>query len=188
MSDEQLSTPVGARDHSQGDPNAPVTLVEYGDYECPDCGRVHPIIQRLQQRLGKRLRFVFRNFPLTHAHPHAQHAAEATESARARGGPAAYWALHDLIFEHQQDGPTALSDAGLERMASMAVVDGRAVLEDIDAHLFQARVREDHMSGVRSGVRATPTFFINGKRYAGRWDEASLADALHAAAHAGAAT
>ncbi len=187
MNEERLSLPVSARDHIQGDPDAQVTLVEYGDYECSDCGQAHPIIQWLQQKMGKRLRFVFRHFPLTHSHPHAQHAAEATESAGARGGPAAFWALHDLILEHQQNGPTALSDAGLERMASIAGVDGRAVLYDLDAHLFEERVREDYLSGVRSGVTATPSFFINGVRFAGRWDEPSLGEALEAVALAGAA-
>jgi protein-disulfide isomerase len=105
----RLTVPVGDRDHVQGDPHAPVTLVEYGDYECPHCGRAYPIVKRVQERLGTRLRFVFRNFPLNEVHPHALHAAETAESVAVHGGESAFWAMHDLIFEHQR----SLSDAAL---------------------------------------------------------------------------
>src|SRR5512132_3360495 len=94
-----LSVPVSADDHAQGPPDAPVTLVEYGDYECPHCGRAYPIVRKVQLRLGDRLRFVFRNFPLSEAHPHAEHAAEAAEAAGTQGK---YWEMHDTLFEHQQ--------------------------------------------------------------------------------------
>jgi protein-disulfide isomerase len=180
----RLTLPVGERDHIQGDPKAPVTLVEYGDYECPHCGRAYPIIKRVQQRLGKRLRFVFRNFPLAEVHPHAEHAAEAAESTAAHGGPKAFWPMHDLIFEHQQDGPAALSDAGLVRLAAKAGVDGQAVGDDLQAGTCRERVREDFTSGVRSGVNGTPTFFIDGVRYDGYWDVESLVAALERVAGA----
>src|SRR5687768_6635114 len=94
----RLSTPVSARDHAEGSEGAVVTLVEYGDYECPHCGRAYPIVKEIQKRLGSRLRFVFRNFPLVQIHPHAQHAAEAAEAAAAQGK---FWEMHDVIFEHQ---------------------------------------------------------------------------------------
>lgn len=169
-----LTLPVGPRDHAQGPADAPVTLVEYGDYECPHCGRAYPIVKRVQQRLGDRLRFVFRNFPLTEIHPHAAHAAEAAESVASHGGETAFWAMHDLIFEYQREGEAALGDEGLARLATQAGVNGKTIITDLDEDRFLERVREDFMSGVRSGVNGTPTFFINGKRYDGAWDEESL--------------
>ena len=108
-----LRPPVSDRDHSQGPADAPVTLVEYGDYECPHCGRAYPIIKTLQRRLGNSLRFVFRNFPLTEIHPHALHAAEAAESAGEQEGEAAFWCTHDAIYDHQQDSSFALEDENL---------------------------------------------------------------------------
>src|SRR6266852_6276314 len=95
-----LTLPVSQRDHQQGPENAPVTLVAYGDYECPYCGQAYPIVKEIQRRLGGRLRFVFRNFPLANAHPHAEHAAEAAETAAARGEDR-FWAMHDRLYEHQ---------------------------------------------------------------------------------------
>src|SRR5215212_10828425 len=94
-----LTPPVSARDHSQGPADAPVTLVEYGDFECPHCGRAYPVIKEVQSALGDRLRFVFRNFPITNSHPHAQHSAEAAEAAGAQGK---FWEMHDMLFEHQR--------------------------------------------------------------------------------------
>src|SRR6266566_10155949 len=94
-----LTVPVGPRDHRQGPEDAPVTLVEYGDYECPYCGAAHPVVKEIQQRLGDQLCFVFRHFPLTQIHPHAEHAAEAAEAAGAQGK---FWQMHDTLFEHQQ--------------------------------------------------------------------------------------
>jgi len=178
MSSGHLTLPVGERDHVQGAADAEVTLVEYGDYECPYCGQAFPIVQRIQQRLGHRLRFVFRNFPLSEIHPHALHAAEAAEAVGALGGPDAFWAMHDLIYQHQREGASALGDAGLARLATRAGVDGDAVLEQLRAGQQEPRVREDFMSGVRSGVNGTPTFFINGRRHDGAWDEESLLGAL----------
>jgi protein-disulfide isomerase len=177
-----LTLPVGDRDHAQGHDRAPLTLVEYGDYECPYCGRAYPIIKRVQEHFGERLRFVFRNFPLAEIHPHALHAAVAAESVGERAGHDAFWAMHDLIFEHQRD----LADATLADLASRVGADAAAVLRDLESEALQSRVREDFMSGVKSGVNGTPTFFINGRRYDGAWDEASLVEALEAASLAAA--
>lgn len=181
MSDGQLTLPVSDRDHIQGNPKAKVTLVEYGDYECPHCGRAYPIIKRVQARLGDKLRFVFRNFPLAEAHPHALHAAEAAESVAAHGGNEAFWSMHDLIYEHQKEGAAALGDTGLARLATSSGVDGLTVLAELKTEHYKARVREDFMSGVRSGVNGTPTFFINGRRHDRSWDEESLLEALEEA-------
>src|SRR6476660_6467555 len=104
----KLKTPITQRDHVQGAEDAPLTLVEYGDYECPHCGRAHPIVQMLQRRLGTSLRFVFRNFPLSELHPHALHAAEAAESVSEHEGEDAFWCTHDAIYDHQHDSPVAL--------------------------------------------------------------------------------
>ncbi len=174
----RLTRPVDATDHTQGDASAPVTLVEYGDYECPHCGRAHPIVKAVKARLGKKLRFVFRNFPLNEIHPHAEHAAEAAESVAVRGGAKAFWAMHDLIFDNQEDG---LNDAALARHAATAGADGPAVIQDVRDGTYTDRVRTDFMSGVRSGVNGTPTFFINGVRYDGSWDYEDLVAALEAA-------
>lgn len=176
MSDGHLTPPVGDRDHAQGDASAAVTLVEYGDYECPHCGRAYPIIKRVQKRLGARLRFVYRNFPLGEIHPHAVHAAEAAEAVGSHGGETPFWAMHDLIFEHQQ----ALDDTSLAHYATKAGVAAELVAADLEAAAFEERVRSDFMGGVRSGVNGTPTFFINGVRFDGSWDEDSLVEALEA--------
>jgi protein-disulfide isomerase len=170
----RLTVPVSKRDHMKGDPKAPLTLVEYGDYECPHCGRAYPIIKRVQSRLGNRLCFVFRNFPLSEIHPHAESAAEAAESVGDHGGEKAFWGMHDLIFEHQ----ASLTDPALARLAAEAGVDPDDVLTDLSSRRLRDRVREDFMSGVHSGVNGTPTFFINGVRYDGSWDESDLVAVL----------
>ena len=170
----RLAPPVTDQDHVLGDTAAAVTLIEYGDFECPYCGSAYPVLKRVQARLGPRLRFVFRNFPIADIHPHAQHAAEAAESVAARGGPAAFWAMHDRIFEHQR----ALDDASLARYAAEAGVDGDAVLEDLGEGRYRELVRRSFMSGARSGVNGTPTFFIDGIRYDGPRDEETLVAAL----------
>jgi protein-disulfide isomerase len=174
MSEPQLKPQVGPSDHTEGDDRAEVTLVEYGDFECPYCGAAYPVLKRVKQRLGKRLRFVFRHFPISDSHPHAEHAAEAAESVAERGGPEAFWAMHDLLFEHQR----ALKDVDLALYASKAGVDGQAVLDDLGGGRYQPVVRESFMSGVRSGVNGTPTLFIDGIRYDGPRDEESLVAAL----------
>ena len=164
-----LKPPVGETDHRVGRLDAPITLVEYGDYQCPHCARAHPRVTTLQQRFGDRLAFVFRNFPLAESHPEAYHAAEAAESVGAHAGSDAFWTMHDLLFEHQQDDEDALDDARLTRYAEAAGAGAELVQEDLDDGVYAERVREDFMSGVRSGVNGTPTFFINGTRDDGDW-------------------
>ena len=169
----RLSSPVTARDHAQGPPDAAVTLVEYGDYECPHCGRAYPIVKEIQKRLGSRLRFVFRNFPLKEIHPHAEHAAEAAEAAAVQGK---FWEMHDTIFEHQR----ALDDRHLLEYAAALALDEARVQRELASHMHAARVREDFLSGIRSGVNGTPTFFINGIRHDDSWDVDTLEQALRA--------
>jgi protein-disulfide isomerase len=170
----QLTMPVSDRDHSQGPSDAPVTLVEYGDYECPYCGAAYPIVKQLQERLGDRLRFVFRNFPITTAHPHAEHAAEAAEAAGAQGK---FWEMHDYLYEHQR----ALADEELEGYAETLGLDVERFDREMEAQVHTDRVRTDFMSGVRSGVNGTPTFFINGRRHNGPYDVQTLLAAIEAA-------
>jgi len=172
----RLSPPVSARDHVAGDANAPVTLVEYGDYECPHCGHAYPIVKSIQHRLGKKLRFVFRNFPLAESHPHARHAAEAAEAAAAQGK---FWQMHDAIYENQMQ----LEDEDLVATARRLKLDAEQVARALEEGTWTARVREDFRSGIRSGVNGTPTFFINGERYDGAWpDEDAFVRALDQAA------
>lgn len=183
MSGPALRVPVGDGDHAQGPADAPVTLVEYGDYQCPYCGQAFPIVQAVQRRLGDRLRFVFRNFPLTEVHPFAMHAAAAAESVAARAGEGAFWAMHDALYVHQRDSRTALSDQHLARYAAEAGASADAVLADLAADAYVDRVQADFTGGVRSGVNGTPTFFVNGVRFDGDWTDAEgFAAALEAAA------
>jgi len=170
----RLALPVTPRDHADGPANAVVTLVEYGDYECPHCGRAYPIVKEIQRRLDARLRFVFRNFPLAEAHPHATHAAEAAEGAAAQGR---FWEMHDTLYEHQQ----ALDDPHLVAYAKSLGLDESRFGHELASHAHGPRVREDFLSGVRSGVNGTPTFFINGIRHDASWDLATLLEALGAA-------
>ena len=171
-----LIPPVGGGDHVAGPDAAPVTLVEYGDYECPYCGMAYPIVKAAQRTLGDKLRLVFRHFPLKEIHPHAQHAAQAAESAGAQGK---FWEMHDAIFEHQH----ALEDEDLVAYATSLGLDGERVAQDLADETYAKRVRDDFRSGVRSGVNGTPTFFINGERYNGPWaDEGRFVRALQDAA------
>ena len=170
-----LTLPVGERDHIQGSPTAAVTLVEYGDYQCPHCLQAYPIMIDIQEHLGDRMRLVFRNFPLTQVHPNAQHAAEAAEAAGAQGK---FWEMHDYLFEHQSH----LDDAALLRYAAEIGLDVKRFERDLKEQKFAPRVREDFQSGIRSGVNGTPTFFINGIRHEGSWDLETLTAAILAAA------
>lgn len=178
-----LKLPVTEDDHVAGSAHAPITLVEYGDFQCPHCARAHHRITALQQRFGDRLRFVFRNFPLAEVHPEAPHAAQAAESVAANAGTEAFWKMHDLLFEHQQDDESALDDAHLKRYAADAGADADVVARDLAHEAFDERVRAQFMGGVRSGVNGTPTFFVNGVRYDGDWSNvasfaADLEDAI----------
>jgi protein-disulfide isomerase len=170
----RLTLPVSQRDHQQGPATAPVTLVEYGDYECPYCGEAYPIVKEIQRRLGDRLRFVFRNFPLTQSHPHAEHAAEAAEAAAAQEK---FWEMHDYLYEHQQ----ALDDAHLVQYAVALNLDQETFVREMTEHVHTNRVREDFLSGVRSGVNGTPTFFINGVRHDDSYELETLLAAIEAA-------
>src|SRR3989442_1315848 len=154
-----LTMPVTeVRDHVQGPADAAVTLVQYGDYECPYCGAAYPIIKEVQDRMGEKLRFVFRNFPITTSHPHAQRAAEAAESADAQGK---FWQMHDLLYENQR----RLRDQDLRAYAEKLGLDVELFDKELAEHVHAERVHEDFMSGVRSGVNRTPTFYINGARH-----------------------
>jgi protein-disulfide isomerase len=159
------------RDHVRGPRTAPITLVEYGDFECPYCGQAYPVVKELEARMGERLRVVFRHFPLTEVHPHAAHAAEAAEAA---GAQRRFWQMHDLLYERQD----ALEDADLIGYASELGLDLDRFQVELAQGVHRTRVREDFMSGVRSGVNGTPTFFINGRRHDGAWDLESLAEAV----------
>lgn len=170
-----LVTPVGAGDHIQGRADAPLTLIEYGDYECPYCGEAYPILKAVQREFGDRLRFVFRNFPLTEAHPHALRAAEFAETAATVGR---FWEAHDLLYEHQD----ALTDDDLLAYGQALGLDADAVAAGLDGRHVE-RIEADFMGGVRSGVNGTPSLFVNGRRLDGGFDHAHLVAALrHAAA------
>jgi NhaA family Na+:H+ antiporter len=167
----KLVEPVGDRDHVLGPDDAPVTLVEYGDLECPYCRQVNPVIRELRRRLGGRVRYVFRHFPIRTAHVHAQLAAEAAEAAGAQGK---FWEMYEFILEHQE----ALDQTHLLEYAAELDLDLDRFKKDLDQNVYADRVKEDFHSGVRSGVNGTPSFFINGVRYDGAWDLESLIDAV----------
>ena len=173
-----LRPAVSDDDHVLGPPDAPVTLVEYGDFQCPHCARAHLVLPKVHKRLDGHVRFVFRNFPLAESHPNAVHAAEAAESVAAHAGEEAFWRMHDLLFDHQRDGEDSLDDAHLVRYAAQAGADPAAVALDLAGEEYEEMVKTDFMSGVRSGVNGTPTFFINGRRFEGDW---TSADAFTAA-------
>jgi protein-disulfide isomerase len=164
-----LVLPVGARDHIRGKPDAPVMLLEYGDYECPYCGEAHGVLRNLLAQLEDRMALAFRNFPLTTVHPHAQMAAEAAEAAGAQGR---FWQMHDVLFENQD----ALDAGSLLEYADALQLDLDRFAADLRLRRFADRVREDFLSGVRCGVNGTPTFFINGVRHDAGLD--GLRDAL----------
>jgi protein-disulfide isomerase len=169
-----LTLPVGPRDHIKGPESAPVTLVEYGDFECPQCGAAYPIVGRVIDTFGDRLRFVFRHFPLTSSHPNAQHAAEEAEWASAQDK---FWPMYDALYAAQKH----LSDRRMLDIAAGLGLAGRELEAAWAAHTFIARVKEDFTGGLKSGVTGTPSFFINGVRHEGGWDELALSHAIEAA-------
>jgi len=166
-----LTMPVSERDHVQGPSSAPLTLVEYGDYQCPYCGAAYPVVKRLQKKLGKSLRLAFRNFPLTQAHPFAMIAAQSAEAAALQGK---FWEMHDLLFE-QQD---FLEPDIIPLWAKKIGLDLKKFGNDIKQDIVAKRIKEDRQSGIRSGVNGTPTFYINGIRYDGPPDDDALLAAL----------
>jgi protein-disulfide isomerase len=146
-----------------------VTLVEYGDFECPHCGAAFPVLKEVLARFGDRVRFVYRHFPLTNAHPHAQAAAEASEWAAAHDR---FWPMHDELYRHQR----ALSEATLAQLGAGLGLDPANLVHTLREHTFFARVKEDFLGGIKSGVTGTPGFFLDGVRHAG--DAASLGGAI----------
>jgi protein-disulfide isomerase len=166
-----LAIAVGKGDHAQGPDKAPLTLVEYGDYQCPYCADAHSMIQSIAAQMGPKLRFVFRHMPLNEMHPYAQFAAEAAEAAGAQGK---FWEMHAAIYARQSD----LGSDLLHRLAEQLHLDVARFEADLDARRFRPRVKRDFMGGMRSGVAATPTFFINGERYSGLLQQRALLAAL----------
>ena len=166
----KLSARITNQDHSQGKTNAPWTLVEYGDYQCPSCGEAHVILKRLQKHFGDELRFIFRNFPLE-MHPHAEHAAETAEFAAAHGK---FWEMHNLLFDNQAN----LKDAVLLKFAVQLHLSSDHLKHALADGTYAARVKTDLDSGIASDVKGTPTFYINGHQHEGSFDYDSLVEAI----------
>jgi len=172
---EDLTPPVDPdRDHWRGGARAAVTLVEYGDYQCPYSRMAFRAVQRLEQQLGGQLRFVFRHLPLTGIHPHALTAAHLAEAAALQGR---FWPMHELLFDHQQ----ALEDSDLLGYADRLGLDRRRLGVDLDGRTVRQRVQIDADSALASGAAGTPTLFINGRLHLDGYDEATLGAALAAA-------
>ena len=169
-----LKVPISSSDHVEGNATAACTLVEYGDYQCPHCGRAYPIVKRIQKHFGDRLRFVFRNFPLNEIHPEAESAAEASEYAAAHGK---FWQMHDALFENQVN----LGLGIYQEFAKELGLDPAALRDALKLGKFRERVRADFNGGVRSGVNGTPTFFINGQRHDNSFDFETLSETIEAA-------
>lgn len=166
-----LTVPINERDHLRGSPDAPVVLVEYGDFECPYCGAAYGVLKKLERDLPDTLAVVFRQFPLINIHPHAELAAEASEAAGAQGR---FWKMHDMLFEHQD----ALAPADLLKYATALHLDLKRFAADLTGHVHLPKIQDDMRGGLQSGVQGTPTFFINGERHEGGYDEASLRAAI----------
>ncbi|HEY6070589.1 MAG TPA: thioredoxin domain-containing protein [Chthoniobacterales bacterium] len=148
------------RDHVQGRIEAPIALLEYGDYECRFCAKARPIVKAIQRRLGDDLCFAFRHFPVTPAHPHAEHAAEAAEAASIQGK---FWEMHEMLLQHQD----ALNNKCLAACAAALGLDETKLIGEVTLEVYAMRIRNDFKLGVRAGVNRTPCFFINGCRYDG---------------------
>jgi len=170
-----IAAVIAASDHVRGSANAQVTLVEYGDFECPHCGQAYPIVKEIQRRLGAELRFVYRHFPLRDIHPHAESAAEAAEAAGAQGE---FWWMHDMLFENQSE----LDDVSLIRYAERARLDVQRFAVELQRGTYSHRVQQDYESGVHGAVQGTPTFFIDGIRHDLSFDLETLLLAVESAA------
>jgi protein-disulfide isomerase len=167
---ESLGEPVNELDHRRGPADAPITIVEYGDYECPDCFNAVPVIEEVRKTLGDRLRFIFRHFPRNSIHPHASAAAEAAEAAGDQGK---FWEMHAALFKHQKELATL-------DLAHLALTLGMEIYKfessrGLERH--RRRIRNDSESGLRSGVNKTPTLFINARRYHGPIEVQSIVTA-----------
>jgi len=158
----RLRLPVNEKDHMRGPKNAPIVIVEYGDYQCPHCARAFPIVEQLQKSLGDNLLFVYRHFPIAESHPDAPNAARAAEASGRQGR---FWEMHSLLFENQ----SSLDSDSLVGYAESLDLDMKRWLLDMDSDAIEDKVEEDFKSGVRSGANGTPTFFVNGSRYDGDW-------------------
>ena len=172
-----LKAPITRNDHIRGPANAPITVVEYGDYECPHCGLAYPIVNRVLLSFSGRMRFVYRHFPLTEIHPHAEIAAESTEFAGAAG---LFWDMHDALFENQ----SRLSITTIFLIGTELGLPETAIRNALETGQYRNKVRSDFMGGVSSGVKGTPAFFINGVRHDGPYDYASLVSAIQTRAAA----
>lgn len=170
-----LAIPVGPTDHSIGPSHAQLTLVEYGDFECPNCKQAAPVVKLLLSHFSDRLRFVYRHFPLEEVHPHALNAASAAECAGAQGR---FWAMHDLLFQQQP----ALNPDHLQAYAQRLELDMTRFSAEMSDAAYLQRIREDQEGGANSGVRATPGFFINGRLHDVSFGIAGLHDAIERAA------
>ena len=167
-----MPTKITAADHTQGDPHAKVTLLEYGDYQCPACGQAEPIVARIVKHFGPKLLFAFRNFPLDQ-HEFARPAAETAEFAAAQS-PEKFWAMHDLLYKQQRHFSADL----FPKLATQLELDPTALSKALEAGTYKAKVEADLESGEKAGVPGTPTFFINGKLYQSSFDYDSLLEAL----------
>src|SRR5258705_7547088 len=163
MAMDNLRTPIMKSDHVRGPESAPVTLVEYGGYECPHCALAHPIVDRVQLYFSGRMRFAFRHFPLTEVHPHAEIAAESAEFAGTAG---LFWDMHDALFRNQG----RLSVTTIFLISEDLGLSEAALRHALETGQFRNKVRNDFLGGVRSGVNGTPAFFINGLRHDGPYD------------------
>jgi protein-disulfide isomerase len=158
-----LRIPVSTSDHVQGNESASIELVEYGDYQCPYCGMAYPIVKNIQQQLGNKLKFIFRNFPLAKIHPQAVLAATAAEAAALQGK---FWEMHDMLFENQK----RLNISSIISYATELGLDTDQFKNDMNDPSMAEKIDNEFYSGMRSGVNATPSFFINGEKYEGDWD------------------
>ena len=155
----KLSVPVDMSDHVRGAADASVTLVQYGDYECPDCGRAYPMVREIEKKLKTQLRFIFRHFPLMHVHPRALRAAEAAEAAGAQGR---FWEMHDYLFKHQH----ALEDQHLSRYARKIGLDSARFDREMAERVHATRIQENYKKSLYvGGITGTPTFYINDLRH-----------------------
>jgi protein-disulfide isomerase len=171
---DRLAEPINEKDHVLGAAGAPVTLVEYGDYECPSCLNTQPIIAELRKRQGDKLRFVFRHFPRSSVHPHASAAASAAEAAAEQDK---FWEMHETLFKHQKE----FGDIDLSHLALQLGLEIYKFESSLGQDLHRRRIDADYAGGVQSGVKGTPAFFINGIRYQGKIDVDSLTAAIEAA-------
>lgn len=163
--------PEKGYDHIQGPADAQFKLVEYGDYQCPYCGEAHEVVKQIQEQLGDKLCFAYRNFPLVEIHPYAEHAAEAAEAADSQGR---FWEMHDALFENQR----ALEDDDLADYATELGLDADRLIEEVKKSAHAARIKKDFLSGEQNGVAGTPTFFVNGQLFEGEPTAEELVAAL----------